>query len=206
VLAVLVAAGAAGAAAAGRAGPFSAVQVRHESVIQQFAGVAGSLVWMKGRVEYPAFDAFELRPAMADAVIDPLPAPVDRSEQRFDQRGLPVLAGVHGLASGQQFELEGVADVAVLQEITSGSTIRIVNTGRADLEECSFSAAFSRQFVGEVRAGGHVEAEYVAGAEAPTFACRIPESLFDFFDPRRRVESRGRARLVYHLRPAGQTP
>jgi hypothetical protein len=206
VLAVLVAAGAAGAAAAGKAGPFSAVQVRHESVIQQFAGVAGSLVWMKGRVEYPAFDAFELRPAMTDAVIDPLPARVDRREQRFDQRGLPVLFGVYGLASGQQFELEGVADSAVLQETTSGSTIRIVNTGRADLQECAFSSAFSRQFVGELRAGGHAEAEFVGGADAPTFACRVPFSIFEFSDPRRRVESRGHARLVYHLRPAGQTP
>lgn len=198
----VIAVGSVAALAGGRAGPASAVVLRHESVIQQFAGASGSLVSLRGRVEYPTFDSFGLRPAFADGAIDRLPAPVDRREQQFDRNGFPVLAGAFGLGSGQQFELEGVADFAVLEASARNGTVRVANAGRVDLDDCGFSPGFSRQSVGSLRSGESVEAEQNENTDDPVFTCRVRASLFEFFEPRRRVDSGGGARVVYHLRPA----
>ena len=56
ILALIVLAGSAAAYGIGDIGPAQAIHVRHASLLQQIPGVTGSVLTMRGIVEFPAFE------------------------------------------------------------------------------------------------------------------------------------------------------
>jgi hypothetical protein len=202
VIGVIAALGSSVGIAAGHVGPASAVLVRYASTVQQLPG-GGSLLSMQGFAEYPAFDSFQIRAALTDAELELKSNP--RSESWFDDSGYPVLSGVSGLGTSQEFALEGVVALSPLEIERRSQVIRVRNASSFDLRDCRFPEGFSVQRVGTLRPGQTVEATELEAIEAPFFACTLSETPVDFTDVRYPVRIDGSSLVTAYLPPDSAT-
>ena len=133
-------------------GPGQAIQLRHDSLLQQIPGVTGSVLTMRANVVFPAFDAYALRFPLTDGLVD-LPTAAGRPEQVVDVDGLPVIGGTYGLAARQAFSAEAVVDVQLLAVSETGRTLMVSNRSAFHLRDCRFAEGFSVMEVGAMPPG-----------------------------------------------------
>ncbi len=201
-LALVACLGSSAALALGRAGPATAVVVRHSTLLQQLPDGRGSAVSMRAIAEWPAFDAFTLRVAADDAFIEATGVSETKAHE-FDEHGDAVLAGTFGLGSRQAFALEGFTTFQPLRVIAEGARVRLTNRSAAALRDCRFADGFSVREVGTLKPGQTVEAtaqeETIPG---PVFTCTMPDLPFDFSEASRVVQARGNVRVAAYRETA----
>ena len=173
------------------------VVVRHHTVIHDLPGTDASLVSMRGIAVFPAFDAFALRPLLADATIDADPAAVSR----LDENGEPVLAGEFGLGARQSFSVEGTAALRLIASVRAGGKVRISNVSGFDLRECQLSTGYRTTALGAVRAAASADVE-IGEADTAVVSCLTSEEMVRFADRRRGVRTTGTTRVFYRILPA----
>lgn len=178
--------------AAGRGGPGSTVIVRHASTVQQVAD--GSLVSMRGTIEYPAYDNYAVRVESADGALTRRRG--TRSEQWSDSGGRPVLRGVQGRGYGEEVDVEAAVASAPFAVTSLGTTVRVTNVSGATLTDCRFPDGFSRAEVGTLAPDDSTEARAVRPVEDPFFVCTSAVVPLTFSDDRFPVRTQGKT-LVY---------
>lgn len=204
VVVAVVAAGSILALASGRVGSGASVHVSQSARVEQLAGTKGSIVFARAVAEFPAFGPVELRADRADGAIAPRGR--DRRDLRFDENGAPMLAGTYGLGATAAFEVEAVTPFEPLRATSNGATIRVTNVSARDLRDCRFGAGFSKQLVGPLSPGQHVEVTRQTRAIDPVFSCRLDAAVVEFAESGRPVDSDGTAAIVLHLPEARTQP
>jgi hypothetical protein len=206
LLSVLTLAATVGAAAVGRVGPARAVHVHHNSLLQQIPGASGSVLTMKGVVEFPAFDAYSIRFPLTDALLESA-SPSAGSEQVIDQAGYPVVAGVFGLGERQAFAVEAVTDLAPLEIEWNGPIASVTNRSEFVLRSCAFGDGFSAGEPGDLRPGAAVSAQETTDVVGPMFTCLLRESPVAFTAASRPVASTGATTIALYRRtpPSDET-
>jgi len=187
---------------AGRVGPWSAVDVRHVSTVQQVSA-GGALLSMRGVVEYPAFDAYDVRAEVADLSMTERGG--GPAAQRYDADGYPDLPVVMGLGAVQPFAAEGVIDFAPFDVTVREGLVRVTNRSASVLTDCAFPDAFSLQRVGTLAPGQSAEARSKGTTDAPVFSCRLQDGPVTFSDQRHNVHMHGTSLVTIDLpRPASE--
>ena len=171
-------------------GPGQAIQVRHDSLLQQIPGVTGSVLTMRANVVFPAFDAYALRFPLTDGSVD-LPTAAGRPEQVVDVDGLPVIGGTYGLAARQAFSAEAVVDVQLLAVSETGRTLMVSNRSAFHLRDCRFAEGFSVMEVGAMPPGASAKAEQLTDVLGPIFSCMVDEPVIGLMAQPRQVEIQG---------------
>ena len=69
-----------------------------------------------------------------------------------------LLRGTYGLGATAPFEVEAMASFEPLSAIFSDSTVRVMNISAHEMRDCRFGSGFSRQSVGRLSPGQHVDA------------------------------------------------
>jgi hypothetical protein len=176
-----------GGAIAGRVGPGTAVLIRHATSVQQIGD--GSVISMRGTIEYPAFDAYALRVRPADGELT-LHSP-HRAEHWTDSDGAPIHRSTVGRGHREELELEAVGDFAPFAVSVHGDTVRVANVSDLSLTDCRFSEGFSGADAGTLRPGGSSEARASGTASASFFSCAMSDSPVLVSDARYRVRMAG---------------
>jgi hypothetical protein len=173
---------------AGRWGTGSTVLVRHATTLMGIPG-AGTLVSMRGSLEYPAFDDFQVHSSAADAAFDRTGP--SRSEQWFDLRGYPTVGGIFGLGAAQQFSLDGVVGDSWLHVERHPSGVTVTNTSPIDFHDCRFPEGFAPTRVDLLRSGESVNAAPSDGEDVPFLSCTSTSGPFRFNASRHQVQLEG---------------
>jgi hypothetical protein len=197
-VAVLVVVATSTAAAVGRAGPGSAVTIRHSAIAHQFPGSSRSLVLMRGSAEYPTAGRFEVRAPFADAAIETTGTRGTREDQRYDDDGMPVLSGRFALGARKVFALEGVADLPIVDVSQHATSVHVSNVSDRALEECQVTTDGAVRPVGTLAAGASLDIAGAAAQTELTVSCLAPASLLPFSATQHRVVTDGRLQLIVH--------
>lgn len=197
VIAAAVAAGSVVAIASGRIGPGARIHVSQSAVVEQVAGTKGASVRARGVAEFPAFGPVELRAEGVDGAIALRGGA--RRDLRFDENGAPIVAGTYGLGATAAFEVEGVTSFEALSATSSGATVRVMNVFAREMRDCRFGAGFSKQSVGPLAPGQHVEAVRQSREIEPVFSCKLDAPIVEFAESGRPVDNDGTAAIVLHL-------
>jgi hypothetical protein len=176
-----------GGAIAGRVGPGSAVLIRHATSVQQIAD--GSVISMRGTIEYPAFDAYAIHVGAADAALT-LRSP-HRAEQWANSDGAPIHRSTVGRGHREELELEAVGDFAPFAVSVRGDTVRVSNVSGLPLTDCRFSGGLAPADVGTLRPGASSEARSHETASASFFSCAMSDSPVRVSDARFPVRMTG---------------
>jgi hypothetical protein len=196
-VALLVCVGSSAALAIGRAGPASDIVIHHTTLVQQFPGEVGSLVTMRGMVEFPALDSYALRASLADGFIE-VPSPSGGRKQALDEDGHALLRGTFPLGSRRGFLLEGFASLNPLEMKIDGGVLRVTNRSSLEMSECRFVEGFSVGETGTLRPSQTVEAKQQAEVTGPVFSCVLPDLPVAFSEPARVVRTQGEARIFLY--------
>ncbi len=183
-MAVLITTAAATVLAAGRMGPGSKIVVRSASRVVQLPG-AGALISMRGVVEYPRFDRFQIRADTTDATFDPLS--VSGAGQSFDEHGYPLLAGEYGLGASQEFSLDAVIEDSLLAVEARGQVVRVTNVSPFELRDCRFPAGFSVEEATVLKVHQSIEA-HGSTSDAPVVTCAVTNPLIGLTDLNHRLQ------------------
>lgn len=202
VIAMLAAAGSAAAVAAGRVGPRSAVIIHHATLVQQLAGASGSIVTMRGAVEYPAFDSFVIQALLSDGAFEGV-RQGGREQGTLDENGYPVIAGTFGLGARQPFTLHGVTDFQPLVIVQQDRVAHVTNAGREDMTDCSLAGGRAVGGNGVLKAGATAVADLVDPTAGPLITCSLPDTPVAFAGGRHQVRTAGRVTLAAYLTPPG---
>jgi hypothetical protein len=204
VIAAAVAAGSIVAIAAGRIGPGARVHVSQSAVVEQVAGTKGSSVLARAVAEFPAFGPTELRADGVDGAI--VLRGGARRDLRFDENGAPIVAGTYGLGATAAFEVEATTPFEALSATFSGASVRVTNISTREMRDCRFGSGFSRQSVGRLASGQHVEAVRQGPEIEPVFSCKLDAAVVEFAESGRPVDNDGTAAIVLHLREPRADP
>ena len=157
---------------AGRVGPGSAVVVRHATSVQQIGD--GSVISMRGTIEYPAFDVYAIQVRPADGALT-LRSP-HRAEQWTESDGTSIRRSTAGRGHRDELEFEAVGDFAPFAVRVQGDMVRVSNVSDRSLTDCRFSEGFSRADAGTLRPGGSSEARAPETPSASFFSCTMSDS------------------------------
>ena len=204
VIAGAAAAGSIVAIAAGRVGPGARIHVSQSAVVEQVAGKKGSSVLARAVAEFPAFGLVELRADGVDGAIALRGGA--RRDLRFDENGAPIVAGTYGLGATAAFEVEATASFEPLSATFTETTVRVMNTSSHEMRDCRFGSGFSRQSVGRLAPGQHVEAVRQSAEIEPVFSCRLDAAVVEFAESGRPVDNDGTAAIVLHLQEPRTDP
>jgi len=204
VIAAAVATGSIVAIAAGRVGPGARIHVSQSAVVEQVAGTNGASVLARAVAEFPAFGPFELRADGVDGAIALRGGA--RRDLRFDENGAPLVTGTYGLGATAAFEVEAMASVEPLSATFSDSTVRVMNISAHEMRDCRFGSGFSRQSVGRLAPGQHVEAVRQSPEIEPLFSCKLDAAVVKFAESGHPVDNDGTATVVLHLREPRTNP
>ena len=161
-----------GSVMAGLVGPGSAILIRHATSVQQIDD--GSVISMRGTVEYPAFDAYAIHLRPADGAL--MLRASNGAEQWTDSDGAAVRRGTVGRGHREELEFEAVADFAPFAVRVQGDTVRVANVSALSLTDCRFSEGFSPVDAGTLRPGESSEARSPATTSASFFSCAMGDS------------------------------
>ena len=204
VIAGAAAAGSIVAIAAGRVGPGARIHVSQSAVVEQVAGKKGSSVLARAVAEFPAFGLVELRADGVDGAIALRGGA--RRDLRFDENGAPIVAGTYGLGATAAFEVEATGSFEPLSATFTETTVRVMNTSSHEMRDCRFGSGFSRQSVGRLAPGQHVEAVRQSAEIEPVFSCRLDAAVVEFAESGRPVDNDGTAAIVLHLQEPRTDP
>jgi hypothetical protein len=202
-IAAVVAAGSIVAIAAGRFGPGARIHVSQSAVVEQIAGTKGSSVLARAVAGFGVWPV-ELRADGVDGAIT-LRGGAHR-DLRFDENGAPLVAGTYGLGATAPFEVEATASFEPLSATFSGTTVRVMNISAHEMRDCRFGSGFSRQSVGRLAPGQHVEAVRQGLEIEPVFSCKLDVAVVEFAESGRPVDNDGTAAIVLHLREPRTDP
>ena len=194
---LVVAGGSIAVLAAGRFGPGAAASVSQTTMVEQVAGLKGSLLTARGSAELPSFGDVELRAEGVDGMIAPRGR--NHGELRFDENGAPVMNGTYGLGSTAAFDVEAVSAFEGLNAEWTKSGVRITNTSGRELRDCRFGAGYSKRAVGALAPGQSVDATRRDGDVEAIFSCRSDAAVIGFTEAVRPVRNEGVAAIVIHL-------
>ena len=197
VIAAAVLAGSVVAIALGRIGPGARIHVSQSTVVEQAAGVKGSMVVARAVAEFPAFGPVELRADRLDGAITLRGGA--RHDLRFDENGAPIVAGTYALGATAAFEVEAVTAFEPLSATSSGATVRVTNISTRDMRDCRFGAGFSKQSVGSLAPGQHAEALRQSREIEAVFSCTLDAAAIEFAESGRPVDNDGTAAIVLNL-------
>ena len=204
VIAAAVTAGSIVAIAAGRVGPGARVHVSQSAVVEQVAGMKGSSLLARAVAEFPAFGPVELRADGVDGAIALRSGA--RRDLRFDENGAPIVAGTYGLGATAAFEVEATTPFEALSATFAGAGVTVTNISAHELRDCRFGSGFSRQSVGRLAPGQHVEAVRQGPEIEPVFSCKLDAAVVEFAESARPVDNDGAAAIVLHLREPRTDP
>ena len=204
VIAGAAAAGSIVAIAAGRVGPGARIHVSQSAVVEQVAGKKGSSVLARAVAEFPAFGLVELRADGVDGAIALRGGA--RRDLRFDENGAPIVAGTYGLGATAAFEVEATGSFEPLSATFTETTVRVMNTSSHEMRDCRFGSGFSRQSVGRLAPGQHVEAVRQSAEIEPVFSCRLDAAVVEFAESGRPIDNDGTAAIVLHLQEPRTDP
>ena len=204
VIAAAVVAGSIVAIAAGRIGPGARVHVSQSAVVEQVAGTKGSSVLARAVAEFPAFGPIELRADGVDGAI--VLRGGARRDLRFDENGAPIVAGTYGLGATAAFEVEATTPFEALSATFTGASVRVTNISAREMRDCRFGSGFSRQSVGRLASGQHVEAVRQGPEIEPVFSCKLDAAVVEFAESGRPIDNNGTAVIVLHLREQRADP
>ncbi len=194
---IAIACGAGASLADGRAGPGAVVRIHHATLLQQLPGSNGSLITMRGAVEYPSFDSYAVQAALADAAVQ------TDAGQLFAENGYPLLRGTFGAGARQVFALEGASDIRPLAITRHGGVVRVANASAEDLLDCRFADGSSVKALDALRAGAAVETVLREAVVGPVVTCTAAHLPVEFADGRHAVQLEGRTLVAAYLDPAG---
>jgi hypothetical protein len=188
-------AGVSAAILAGRIGPGSGIVVSQATTVEQIGD--GSLVSMRGTIEYPAFADYTIRVLHLDG--DVAPRTAGSVEYWLDAAGAPVRRGQFGRGVRDEIEVDGVADYAPFEISADGDTVRVRNRSDATLIDCWFSEGLSERHAGTLAPGAVAAARTRARAGAPFFSCAVPQPPVAFSERRFGVRVEGTALVSVRL-------
>ena len=174
------------------------------AVVEQVAGKKGSSVLARAVAEFPAFGLVELRADGVDGAIALRGGA--RRDLRFDENGAPIVAGTYGLGATAAFEVEATGSFEPLSATFTETTVRVMNTSSHEMRDCRFGSGFSRQSVGRLAPGQHVEAVRQSAEIEPVFSCRLDAAVVEFAESGRPVDNDGTAAIVLHLQEPRTDP
>jgi hypothetical protein len=186
-----------GAIVAGRVGPGSAVLVRHATSVQQIGD--GSVISMRGTIEYPAFDAYAIHVRPADGALTHRSAP--RAEEWTESDGTSIRRGTVGRGHHEEVEFEAVGDFAPFAVRVQGDTVRVSNVSSQPLTDCRFPEGFSHTDAGTLRPGDSSEARSSGMSPASFFSCAMSDAPVLVSDPRFPVRMIGSTIVSVRLPP-----
>ena len=82
----------------------------------------------------------------------------------------------------------------------------MTNISAHEMRDCRFGSGFSRQSVGRLAPGQHVEAVRQGPEIEPVFSCKLDAAVVEFAESGRPVENHGTAAIVLHLREPPTDP
>jgi len=175
------------AAAAGRIGPGAAIVLHQATTVQQVAD--GSIVTLRGRLEYPAFADYAVTASVADGAV--VPASAGTAEQWADARGMPLRRGTRALGAAEDVEYEGVADYAPFRITSTAGVTRVTNVSAGLLSSCRIGEGPSATTLGSLAPGAAFDLPRQASDETPWLTCDAAASPVRFTDPRFAVRENG---------------
>ena len=179
--------GVAAAVSGGRFGPGAELVMHHATTVEQIGDQ--SVISLRATLEYPAFDVYTIR---AEDVEGDLTRRHDIAlEYWLDTDGAPARHGTFGRGMREQLEFDGVSGFAPFRVTEDGGVVRVVNTSRAALTNCSFSAGFSERHTGTLAPGQSTSAGLLSPIEAPYFSCVLTRSPLRFTESRYPVRMEG---------------
>lgn len=154
---------------AGRSGPGSGIVVSQSTTVEQFGD--GSLISMRGTIEYPAFADYTIRVLHLDG--DLKARRTAGTEHWLDTGGAPVRRETIGRGVLDEIEVDGVADYAPFEISAEGDVVRVRNRSDAALTDCSFPEGFSDRQAGTLAPGAAAAARTLGPVGAPFFSCAV---------------------------------
>jgi hypothetical protein len=181
--------------------------VEHSSLLQQIPGTTGSLLTVRGIVEFPAADRYALSVPLADGTIE-AGTSSRRADELFGEDGSPMLRGTYGLGGRQAFTVEGVSDLQPLVVDESGGRARVANRSDRVLENCLFGDGFDGTAPAVLQPGASMTAGRHGDGTGPLVTCTLRDApLVPFLADGRTVHSTGRTLVAaYRARPDDARP
>jgi hypothetical protein len=182
------------ASVTGRAGAASGVVVHHATTVQQVGD--GSMMFLRGTVEYPTRDTYALTLDARDGDV------WFRSSRgldiSIDHDGAAVLDAASPRGGLRDIDLEAVTDDAPFDVRRDGGRIHVTNVSDTTLADCAF---------GERRSGGgqplmpgaSLDTAEPSVREAPFFSCRTGAPPIALTDQRHTVTFDGESLVVVWL-------
>lgn len=199
-LAATIVSGTVVAAAAGRTRP---VVIHHTSIAEEFAGINGAVVTMRGTAEYPA----ALGPVAADAcdgAVNVGGAGGPTLEQRSNLAGCPLVYGESAVGSARSFTVDTIAPFHALDFVPTPGGGRLVNVSGQKLHACDLPDGLGQGRIDTFEPGDHVDGPASWPLADPVVSCRLDAAPLMFHHPTTDVVARGTTIVVLHL-PAHST-
>jgi hypothetical protein len=171
----------------GRLGPGSGIVVSQSTTVEQVGD--GSLISMRGTIEYPAFADYAIRAPDFDGNLTA--RRTAEPEHWLDDAGAPVRRGTFGRGALDEIEVDGVADYAPFEISGDGDVVRVSNRSTATLIDCSFPEGFSDRHAGTLAPGAAASARMLATPDTPFFSCAAAQPPVTFEERRFAVRVEG---------------